>query len=175
MTEQRSLQKIAFKRSLILYPEWTSLTEKQQEDIVRKIERCCYNHTVITCTQEFIACLWDNPKFIQRYSAECYRIIGNLDFRTTDGALGRNVFSGVVDVNKICDLSSYDLNPSATQAEVDEINLRIRQHVDKKYSTDVCEKCQSQTVLRVKVQTRAADELASFHYKCDTCNNTWGT
>lgn len=170
----RETQYDAFKCIFLKFREWFSKTPDEQKKILRRIERSCYSHTVKECESKHIQRRWENPMFINRYATECYRILSNIDPATSDGTLGKKILSGEVDVRNICSMSSYELNPHASQAERDELDIRMNQRVDKKYSDEVCKKCGEQTVIRVKAQTRAADEIASFHRKCETCGNTWG-
>jgi len=173
--DPREIQRGVFKRALLMYPKWNTLGEQAKIDIVRRLERSCYNMVVIECQEKFIPARWEEPIFLKRYAAECYRILSNIANTTSNGELANKLISGDIDPNDISKMSSYDLCPTATQQERDEINARMNARVDKKYSNDACRKCGEKKVLRIGVQTRAADELASFHYKCDSCGNTWGT
>lgn len=176
MDPRREEIKKMFAELFEKYPEWNSLEQKNKDTIIRRLERGCHTHAVLDCTKRFVPRLWTEPRFVNSYSTECYRISSNID--PNSGAksrkLGLCIINGSVDVREICKMTSEELNPEASLAERTALDIRMRQKVDEKYSNDKCGKCDAKKVIRVEAQTRSADELSNFHFKCDECGHTWG-
>ena len=165
-----------FRTALSHHDKWDSLSKDQQITLVRRLERSCMNKTVDDCKKEFIDRLWTNAKFIQRYSGECARMLRNLDIDCSSGDayLGTMLINGKLDPKFICELDNYQLNPEASQEIRDNIELRMKEQVAKKYSSKyTCGRCKSNKVEIREVQTRSADELSSFRLRCVICNNSW--
>lgn len=145
-----------------------------KQTCARRLERACYNKTVLECEADFVPRQWNNVSFTQRYSDECYRIIDNLSTKS-DGSLRKSLIDGSLSPNDVTSMTSTQLSPLSTQSLRMEIEKRKAATIDKKYSNTVCKKCGALQVMFIQVQTRAADELSSFHFKCDGCGFTWGT
>lgn len=143
------------------------------DTIARRLERSCFNKTVVVCEAEFIPRQWNNTTFTQRYSEECYRVIANLG-PSTDGTLIKGLADGTIEPSNVSNMVTTDLSPGSTAAERESIEKRLASTIDKKYSNTPCKKCGEHKVMFVQVQTRAADELSSFHFKCDGCKASWG-
>lgn len=147
---------------------------KDPSTIARRLERGCYNATVVQCIEDSIPRQWGHAAFTQRYSAECYRVLSALG-SNADGSLIKGLVDGSIDPTLVAEMSNFQLSPNSTLTERDAHAKRLAARVDKKYSDDTCRKCNAKQVHRVQVQTRAADEMASFHFMCDGCGNTWGS
>lgn len=157
--------------------DWfNALGTEERNTIARRIERDCFNRTVLGSIEDGIDRRWSCPKFVERYSTECYRILSNLDGTSSVNSfyLIREIVAGNIDPSKLTELSNYELCPSASQAERDEIELRLRQKVDIKVSRAyICRKChKNETQLR-RYQGRAADEDSSLSIKCINCGFIW--
>lgn len=172
----RLVQRELFGSALNQYELWKRVSFEDRAKIVRRMERSCHNHAISACTLAFIPCRWDEPRFIQRYSTICYKILSNIDRTTAPSrsAFAIQIITGGIDARDVCDVTSYDMCPSASKHVHDELYVQMQQHVDEKFTKDICKKCGAQTIVRVQAQTRAADEISSFHYKCKSCNSTWG-
>lgn len=175
--EYREEAKKAFVKIFQKYPEWNDIDQNTKDTIIRRLERGCHTHTIQLSNAEFIPRLWTESRFLNRYSIECYRISSNID--PDSGAksreLGLRIISGKLDVREISEMSSESLNPEASLAERTELAIRRKQKIDMKYCNDKCDKCGAKKVIRIEKQTRSADELSNFHFKCDECKHTWGT
>ena len=169
LCQQRSAQKKLFCEQFSKYQCWNDASADHRETILRRLERSCHNRAVDTCTKEFIPKLWTEPKFVSRYSCECYRILQCINEEFT-----KRVLSEEIDMRVICELENRILRPDASQAERDEITLRLNQQASVKYAKEACKRCGAKKVIRIETHTRAADELSSFHFKCRECNATWG-
>ena len=147
------------------------LPADELEVIARQIERSCFNYTIDECNHQGKPKNWYSASFVQRYSFQCARMIGYLN---NENLLTKIINGNFSDLNAIANVPSHELCPEAYSDTIDTLTQRFKQKIDNKYSKDKCRNCGAQKVLRVQVQTRAADEIASFHFKCDDCGATWG-
>lgn len=134
----------------------------------RRIERSCYNKTIEECTKHFIPRIDTEPRFTNRYSAECYRIISCIN-----SDIVSRMLVGSLESSDLGMLSCIELRPDVTQDLRDEIELRSRQQVSEKYAKEKCRRCNANRVIKIEVHTRAADELSVWQYKCRECSHTW--
>jgi DNA-directed RNA polymerase subunit M/transcription elongation factor TFIIS len=158
------------------YPGWAEQTAENRVAIARRIERSCYNKVIDQCAAVGVTCAWNERRFTDRYSAECYRIIINIDPTSSIGSkyLGELILAGKIDLNSISNMTNYELNPESSKAERDEINLRNEQKVEIKVSkTNRCAKCGGRETTMIPYQGRAADEDVNISVKCINCNAVW--
>jgi DNA-directed RNA polymerase subunit M/transcription elongation factor TFIIS len=143
------------------YPGWAEQTAENRVAIARRIERSCYNKVIDQCAAVGVTCAWNERRFTDRYSAECYRIIINIDPTSSIGSkyLGELILAGKIDLNSISNMTNYELNPESSKAERDEINR--------------CAKCGGRETTMIPYQGRAADEDVNISVKCINCNAVW--
>jgi len=174
------MQREAYKKLILSafggYDGWAELSYEEQMAVIRRIERGCYNKVINQCAACGILCAWTERKFAERYSAECYRIVVNLDPKSSVGStyLGESILKGAIDANELSNMSNYELNPSCSAAERDEISLRNEQKVEQKVSKAyTCAKCGGKETTMKKYQGRAADEDVNISIRCVNCGAIW--
>jgi len=67
-----------FRECCADYPKWKKLSEKKRDNIIRRMERSCYNATIKECEAKKIYLSFIDKMFMQRYSANTLRISENL-------------------------------------------------------------------------------------------------
>lgn len=175
ISPERLIIRCIFKNVCEKHKIWTVLSEEKQETIIRRIERSCFDAAIQSCILDGIDRLFTEKKFVERYSANCSKILSNID-STKDGSvhLLTRIISNKIDLHKIAELSSMDLCPEASRAERDEITFRqqikIRGKVSHAY---VCRKCGGNETIPIEYQSRAVDEGSSFSIKCVNCEFVW--
>ena len=180
--DERNTMQLMIMSACAKYNIWETLPKERQESIVRKMERSCYNNAVTTCAAAGIDRQFtkNNSPFVMRYQANCYRILANID--KTSSVLINDFHDHLV--NKICnnevspdniiELTSYELYPWASQAEIDAVNLRKEQKIELKTSRrHTCNNCGKNETVQQEYTSRAADESAKISIKCVNCGNVW--
>jgi len=77
--EIRKCQRESFMECMMNYPLFTTLPKSQQNAVVRKLERGCYNANIEKSHKNHIPNYWDNPTFVEQYETICYNAKVNLD------------------------------------------------------------------------------------------------
>ncbi len=159
------------------YPAWTeSLSDEKRTQFATEMERSCFNDAVISCIQDGIDRWFTNLPFVGRYSANCYKLIANLDPQSSVASdyLITQIIDGKIDPTQIVSMTSYELCPCASQREHDEIELRMSQHIEEKVSRRYrCPKCKENRTIPHEYPGRAADEAACHSIECITCGYKW--
>lgn len=158
------------------HPAWADVTDVNKEAIVRRIERNCFEVTLVSCTADGIDRLFTEKKFVERYSINCNRVIVNIDVTSdvTSPYLLDNIIAGNIDSYKVAELESKDLCPDASKVERDEIAVRQCQKADIKVSTKyTCYKCKNNETTQLEYQSRASDESSTLSIKCIHCEYVW--
>lgn len=165
-----------FAEACARHTAWDDIDLRQQGSIVRRLERGCHNSAVHSCEKDRINCAWDNPTFTSRYSAICYRVLSNLDPRSSIGSeyLGNLLITGEIDARAVSMVSSATLYPAGSATERDIIATRMKQKIQEKFSQKYkCSKCQARKCVWYGVQMRGLDEPEDKHCKCLECGHEW--
>lgn len=158
------------------HTNWSTLAPTAQVMLVRRMERSCFETTINSCILDGIDRLFTEQKFVQRYSANCARVMLNLDITSSVGssdALSK-VIIGEINPYKIASMTSCELCPDASKLEREEINLRLRQKSQNKVSRAYkCWKCGGDETIPIEYQGRSSDECSNLSIKCVNCEFVW--
>jgi DNA-directed RNA polymerase subunit M/transcription elongation factor TFIIS len=147
--------------------------------IARTIEKSYYNYCITISKERNIKRNWKNTTFKQLYLNKIISAYLNLNKESyiKNNYLFDNVMNNNIDINKISELSLYDIFPD-----------NWTDIIDKKYKKDKlkyelkpeamstlfkCRKCGSKETSYYEVQTRSADEPMTQFVTCIKCNNKW--
>jgi DNA-directed RNA polymerase subunit M/transcription elongation factor TFIIS len=182
LAPERQTILIALRYVAAKNPQWVALDDNDKSAILRRIERSCYNTNIAECMRDGVNRVPDDPKYIARYSAICYRIQSNMDasavgssylldsmilFTLSGGSKG-------IDPAKVAEINSNELCPDANRAVRDTIELRLKQKMEYKVSdAHTCKKCEKKCTVRIQFQGRSADEANSTSIKCVACGHIW--
>jgi DNA-directed RNA polymerase subunit M/transcription elongation factor TFIIS len=142
--------------------------------IARKIERSCYNQTMVQCTSAGIETRWTNVQFVQMYSMNTSRILANLNPATRHSTylLDKCKEYDKDELKGISNLTNAELCPEASRDINDEIELRLKQKVEPKVSRKyTCKRCGGNETMIIEYQARCADEASSYSIKCVNCEH----
>jgi DNA-directed RNA polymerase subunit M/transcription elongation factor TFIIS len=176
MNVQRRTMTEAFRAVCEVYRPWTLLPLEQRAQIIRRMERNCFEIAIDECRKAGINRLFDEPRFLARYSSVCYKLLSNLDVNGSVSStyLLDKLIDGSVDPYVVAEFSSERLCPEASAAERDMIAKQQSQTAILKVSRAyVCPKCGGDKTLPREYQGRAADEGGSLSIKCTNCNWIW--
>jgi DNA-directed RNA polymerase subunit M/transcription elongation factor TFIIS len=176
MPAERIIMRNKIREACSHTQEWFLIDDDEADQHVQKMERDCYNKIITSCTADGIDRLWTDPRFRDRYSAECYKLLANLDAESSIKShyLVEQIIDGSVDPSKIADLSSIEMCPQASQEERDMIELRKKQVAVKKFSKNyICRKCGHDETELFEQQIRALDEGSTIFKECLNCHHRW--
>jgi DNA-directed RNA polymerase subunit M/transcription elongation factor TFIIS len=182
---ERNNLKILFNVICGKHPKWQTLSKENQETIVKRMERSCYNVNIEECINEGIDRSFQSTdkKYTMRYSTICNRVLSNLDIDCVKSTylldmiiLNLNDPNSGIDANNVAKLSSIELCPMASQKERDALFKRQTQKTELKVSRKhVCRKCGANESVILEFQGRAADEASNHSIKCIHCEHVWRT
>jgi DNA-directed RNA polymerase subunit M/transcription elongation factor TFIIS len=176
---QISLERITIReiltQSCALDTQWGELSKNQQETFVRRMERNCFEVVIEDCIANGIDRYFTDARFRQRYSACTNRIISNIEMSAnSDESIVKRIIIGALDTYKIAVYTSYELFPSASQRERDNLALRLQQKIPDKVSREhTCFKCFDNRTIFHDYQSRTADEASTKSIKCVNCGYVW--
>jgi DNA-directed RNA polymerase subunit M/transcription elongation factor TFIIS len=156
------------------HDKWEDNDESMKKII--RMERSCFNKAINYCEVNKKPKQFDCVEFVSIYSSICYHIISNLDVNSTvcSDYLINKIIDGELDAFKISDCTSYELCPSASQKEKNEIAIKSEQKIEKKFSIlYTCKACGHSKTQLDEHQTRSADELPTITAECLNCPNKW--
>ncbi len=165
-----------FRKACENFSQWGSHPLDKRSAIVRRIERNCFEVAINDCYAAGIDRTFDEPKFIERYSAACYKLLSNLDVTSSVGSsyLIESLIAGTIDPYNAAEQSSAALCPSASEHERATIERRQKQVTKLKVShAYTCFKCGANETIPIKYQARAADEDCSISIRCVNCSFVW--
>lgn len=173
------------QRIVILYccmRKWgpfKNLTEKIQEECVRKIERSCYNNACDESDKNNEPKNWNNENFISLYSITCFKVQQNLEWSKDDPGseyLIESITKGEYEIDNIGYKNEKKLRPLKSKEIEEDIEKRKQQKVTKKISAQHrCFKCGNSCTTEREVQLRSLDEGSTLFIKCEfeNCSNEW--
>lgn len=155
---------------------WNNIDSTIRSTHIRRIERSCFNKAIDECDKRNVSTSFTEPMFVGIYSAECSRIIANLDCVGNVGSsyLIGAIVDGSVNPMTIADMTTHDLCPEASMKEIDEIDIRSKQSIERNHcGVYRCGKCGESKTEYIEHQTRSADEPATLTVTCMVCYNSW--
>lgn len=160
--------------------QWPAFAQlENRAAIIRRIERGCYNATVSTCERDGIPCFWTERRFVERYSAECSRILAHVDTaeEVTEDTLPPHlvalIASGAVKPSEVAAMSTIEMCPEATATERAEIDRRRGVKLEVKVSRAHRCKCGANETTVLEYAGRSADEAMMLSIRCVVCGHTW--
>ncbi len=146
------------------------------ENMIIAIEKSCYEDAMDTAEQELLHQEFDCPQFECLYRTKVMRITKNLDIESEvgDDYLATSLLSGNIDPTLVSRLDNKDLCPAKNEKLLEQLNIRLNQHITLKTSTLYkCHKChRNQTTIK-SIQMRSLDEPSTLAIQCTFCGYKW--
>lgn len=207
----RQYQIESFYECMNNYLPFTHLSKKNQNLLVKRLERGCYNANIDRANQNHVPNYWENSVFAEQYETICYNTKVNLDpLSSINKSLNNKmknyliirVYNSIIvelltkiwfekkysksslkmliskiphiKAERVGGLSSIDMNPSISRKIIEDIALRGKQTINKKYTTMYkCPKYgHAQATIRSQ-QTKAGDEGVTHFLHCLICGDRW--
>lgn len=183
---ERKIMEATLRDIFDKYPEWRERDRQlnvnhraSKDDIIRRCIRSCELKAkeIITDQNMDISRRFADPYYLSVYSTECYKLFANIDPSGQVGnrAFGLGIINETIDATNVC-LTSYEMFPTVSQPIIDEIDLRRKQHIQKKFTDKYkCPKCGGKKSEFEERIVRSADEPTVFKHTClmPACGATW--
>lgn len=169
--EIRRAKIILFSHICNSYETFKKMPMGKKFDIIKKIERSCYNTTVNKANNADIRNTWSNPKFSDIYITVCMKISVNLE---DSEKLFNKVINEEIKISELGSMSSQKLQPELHEKIINKIEQRFKQVIHfKECKLYKCNKCKSSKCTAEKLYNRGLDEGVNFKITCQECGNEW--
>jgi DNA-directed RNA polymerase subunit M/transcription elongation factor TFIIS len=155
---------------------YRELDSASRLEIIRKIERSCYNYSTLKAYEEVILATWDNEIYKDIYDSICYKIISNIDRNGLVCAeeFVKSVVSGETALENIANYSSRNICPE----KYEEIEKKIESRKNIQYTLNPsrlhkCGRCGSNETVIQTLQLRSLDESNDMFAECIKCHKRW--
>jgi DNA-directed RNA polymerase subunit M/transcription elongation factor TFIIS len=168
-----------FKETLLQHADVASMALTDPtflETICRRLECGCFEVTIESCIHDGVDRHFGNPKFVNRYCMECYRILSHLQAKAEydSGGLVQKLLTKQLNPYDVAHLATQDLCPEASAEARADIELRQTQKIiDKVSHLYRCRKCGGNETIPINYQSRSADEDSTISIKCTNCEYVW--
>ena len=172
----RRIKLIILDHYLALYKCYRDLDHASRLDIIRKIERSCYNYSTLKAYEEVILATWDNDIYKDIYDSICYKIISNIDKNglVCAESFVESIVNGDIPLENIANSSSRAICPSKYEEIEKKIESRKNiQYTLKPSKLHKCGRCGSNETVIQTLQLRALDESNDMFAECIKCHRRW--
>ena len=172
----RRAKLILFSSLLTEYEDYVLMPYQDQMNLIKKMERACYNCTIEDSNANNIITTWENDNFCNIYHSICYKISSNLE----NGGLVHNpnialkLLNDKISIAELPKMTSPELFPQKyekIQSRI-EISKTVKQTV-KVTSKYTCRKCKKSECTEENLYNRSLDEGVNIRITCNNCSHRW--
>jgi len=165
---------ILFGSVLSSYNTYANWPPKQRTELLRRLERACYNRTIDTAHSENVLSSWESSLFCDIYHSICYKISVNLEPTglVCNPNLARNILNDLISVKSLPAMSSPDMFPEMYV----KVRMRIEASKNAKQAIKTttmyrCGRCKKNECTFKSLQNRSLDECNNYEVTCVNCGN----
>lgn len=163
-----------FGNMLWYYKQFKCYKWLNQVNILKKIERACFNNTITISHEKNIVPSWRNQLFKDLYSSVCYKVSVNLEPGGLVGnpTLAKGVLNGTVSIKRLPCLSSIDMFPQKYTKIL--ARMEASKNVKKTIKTTsmyICGRCHKNKCKLENLYNRSLDEGVNIKVTCVNCGH----
>jgi DNA-directed RNA polymerase subunit M/transcription elongation factor TFIIS len=165
---------ILFGSVLSAYDAYTNMTTDKRTNLLKNLERACYNRTIDTAHSENVIASWESSLFRDIYHSICYKISVNLEPTglVCNPNLAKNLLNNSISIKNLPIMSSPDMFPEMYV----KVRLRIEASKNAKQAIKTttmyrCGRCKKNMCTFKPLQNRSLDECNNFEVTCVNCGN----
>ncbi len=176
----RDITKALFK-VILAKSDWVLLPTDEQNAILRRIERSCWNETISRAKAANVNRTFDDPSFAGIYADITYMVSVHLDPQSTINSqyedanlFVRQILDGTIDAEAVATCSYEQMRPEVNRKIRDDIDAKMNVKDEMKVSYEyTCKNCgHGETTYNIG-QVRGSDESATKFVKCNKCYTQW--
>lgn len=174
-TDIRRAKLMMFGDSLNKYEEFSAVSRAQKTEIIKNLERGCYNLARTKGSKKGFDISWDNENFTNLYHDICYKLAMNIDMESVVGSayLTKMILSGTVSPANAAALSSQEMAPDKYVDVLNKLRMMNEEVKIKTSKLYTCGKCKHQETVLTQIQNRSLDENSNLIAVCVYCSNRW--
>jgi len=172
----RRAKLILFCSLLTEYEDFVLMSYPLQMDLIKKLERSCYNCTIEDANANNIIAAWENDNFCNIYHSTCYKISSNLEIggMVSNPNIAIKLLNDKISAAELPKMTSPELFPQKyvkIQSRI-ELSKSVSQtvNVTSKYT---CRKCKESKCTEENLYNRSLDEGVNVRITCDNCGHKW--
>lgn len=146
-------------------------------DIATNIELGCNNAAIKEANSKYVSPVnWVNTEFCTIYSAIFYKVVENIDPKSSVHSryLMDKIINDDINLKKIAFMESTELCPEKNAMILREKNLRMKEKIIHKTTKRFqCPNCKKRNAQYKYVQLRSFDEGYNTSLTCIECNRRW--
>jgi len=161
-----------FGASLSHYNEYQQLSNHNKINLLKQIERVCYNATIDYAHKENIIPSWDIEEFCNIYHTTCYKISVNLDSTSliNNPDFAKSLLNKQIPISMLPKLTSCEIFPKKYTKIIQRMeaskNISHTVKISRMYK---CRKCKESKCFIENLYNRSLDEGVNLHITCFNC------
>jgi DNA-directed RNA polymerase subunit M/transcription elongation factor TFIIS len=172
----RRAKLILFSSLFCDYEEYLTLSTDEKNNIIKILERYCYNNTIEEAHKNNIIASWTDENFCNLYSSICAKISFNIEKGgiVNNPNIAKYILTNKIQISTLPSLSSVDLFPEKYEKIKKRIELSksISQSV-KTSASYTCRKCKKSECILENLYNRSLDEGVNLSIQCINCLHKW--
>lgn len=174
-TDLRRSKLIMFGDCFERYENFRKMDYPKKIELLKYIERGCYDYTRKKGSKKEISISWDSENFTLLYHDLCYKVAMNIrpDSYVGSTYLTELILSGDIHPKKVGGMTSQEMCPARYITIFEKIKLMNEGIKVKTSSLYYCGKCKRNETILSKVYNRSGDENNSLVCSCVFCGHQW--
>jgi len=151
------------------------MTVEKRLDLLKKLEKACYNCTFDKAIEDNIITSWDDQSFCDIYHAICAKISMNISsFLVNNTTLPKLILEGRVSLPSLPNRSSQDLFPEKYVDIMKKVEASKTATVTFKTTAMYrCPQCKKNECIYENRYNRSLDEGVNLYITCMNCSYQW--
>ena len=154
------------------YDMFRNISYTDRINLLKKIERVCFNYSIDRSDEENIIASWDNELFSNIYNSTCYKISSNIEPNglVNNRDFAENILNGSISIESLPKLNSHDIFPKKYKSILNRIeaskNIKLTIKTTTMYK---CGKCYKNQCTVENLYNRSLDEGVNLRVTCVNC------
>jgi DNA-directed RNA polymerase subunit M/transcription elongation factor TFIIS len=171
--QYRRCKVLVLLNSMNKYDRFRKLELNQINDLLRSIEKGCYNQTIRKAKANNFTANWASKIFMNNYSTLIFEVAYALDCDNNNYLIS-NVMDGKIKPHDIAKLDWKDYCPNESIKLIQIVEARKNVQIVRKTSKLYpCPKCGKREAYFHEKQIRSGDEGKDVFLECAICSNEW--
>jgi transcription elongation factor S-II len=158
------------------HPKFLEKSIEYRFELLKKIERACYNYTIYKAQELNIPTKWSNEEFINIYTLICAKIASNIDQNNSvrNTYLATAIMDGSIDIQNLPKMTSQELYPDKYRSVLQQ--LELSKNVARTVRTTAmytCRRCKKSECTYENLYNRSLDEGVNLIITCMSCGLEW--
>jgi DNA-directed RNA polymerase subunit M/transcription elongation factor TFIIS len=172
----RRAKLLVFGACLHPYDKFQAMSYQEKVNLIKAIERACYNCTIEKAGDANITTSWNIEPFCNLYVSTCYKVSSNLEKGgiVNNTQLAQQLLDGSISIENLPKLSAQEMFPQKYTDIIQKLeaskNVEIGLRTSAMYK---CRKCKQNKCTIENLYNRSLDEGVNLKIHCLNCGHSW--